>query len=41
MVEALTRDKKVEGGALWLVAVRDIGDVVIRRTPLTELAALI
>jgi 3-dehydroquinate synthase len=41
IVEALTRDKKVEGGALWLVAVRGIGDVVVRHTPIDELARLL
>jgi 3-dehydroquinate synthetase len=38
---ALTRDKKVEDGALWLVVVRSIGDVALRRTAFDELAALI
>ena len=37
IIEALTRDKKVEANALWLVAVRNIGDVVIRRTGFEEL----
>lgn len=38
---ALTRDKKVEEGGLWLVAVRGIGDVVIRRTAFDELSGLL
>ncbi len=38
---ALTRDKKVEGDELWLVVVRAIGDVDVRRTPIGELAALL
>jgi 3-dehydroquinate synthase len=29
--EALTRDKKVEGGAVWLVVIKGIGDVALRR----------
>ncbi|MDR2882347.1 MAG: 3-dehydroquinate synthase [Alistipes sp.] len=41
MAQALTRDKKVEGDALWLVTVRAIGDVDVRRTPIDELAALL
>jgi 3-dehydroquinate synthase len=41
IAEALTRDKKVEGSALWLVLARRIGDVVVRRTPLDGFAALI
>jgi 3-dehydroquinate synthase len=41
IIEALTRDKKVEANALWLVAVRGIGDVVIRRTGFDELAGLL
>jgi hypothetical protein len=34
IAQALTRDKKVEGDALWLVAVRGIGEVEMRLTPL-------
>ncbi len=41
IIEALTRDKKVEANALWLVAVRGIGDVVIRRTGFQELSGLL
>jgi 3-dehydroquinate synthase len=41
IMKALTRDKKVEGETLWLVAVRGIGDVTIRRTPVEELAGLL
>ena len=41
IAQALTRDKKVEGDGLWLVAVRTIGDVEIRRTPFDELAGLL
>jgi 3-dehydroquinate synthase len=41
IMKALTRDKKVEGGALWLVAVAGIGDVAIRRTAIEELAGLL
>ena len=41
IIQALTRDKKVEDRALWLVAVRSIGDVTIRRTPFDELAELL
>jgi 3-dehydroquinate synthase len=41
IARALGRDKKVEGEDVWLVAIRGIGDVVIRRTPLEELARLL
>jgi 3-dehydroquinate synthase len=41
IARALTRDKKVEGESLWLVAVRGIGDVVVRRTPPGELAGML
>ncbi len=41
LIAALTRDKKVEGGDVWLVVVRGIGDVVIRRTRFDELAELL
>ncbi len=41
IAKALTHDKKVEGGSLWLVVVRDIGDVAIRRTALDEVYSVI
>ncbi len=41
ITKALTRDKKVEDESLWLVAIRGIGDVIIRPTPLDELAGLL
>jgi 3-dehydroquinate synthase len=41
IAEALTRDKKVEDRGVWLVVVRDIGDVAIRHTPFEELAELL
>lgn len=41
IIAALSHDKKVENGALWLVVPRDIGDVVIRRTAFDELSGLI
>jgi 3-dehydroquinate synthase len=41
IIKALARDKKVEGGALWLVAVRGIGAVEVRRTSLEELRAVL
>jgi 3-dehydroquinate synthase len=41
MMEALTRDKKVEGGSLWLVVVRDVGAVEVRRTPIEELGSVL
>jgi 3-dehydroquinate synthase len=41
IVEAMARDKKVEDGALWLVVVRDIGDVALRRTTFDETEGLI
>ncbi len=41
IAQALTRDKKVEDGAVWLVVPRGIGDVVVRRTQFDELAKLL
>ncbi len=41
ILKALTRDKKVEDSALWLIAVCSIGNVTIRRTPFDELAELL
>jgi 3-dehydroquinate synthetase len=41
IIKALARDKKVEGGALWLVTVRGIGAVEVLRTPLEELRAVL
>ncbi len=38
---ALTRDKKVERSAVWLVVPRGIGDTEIRRTSFAELDALL
>lgn len=40
IIEAVSRDKKIEGPLLRLVVVRGIGDVLIRPTALDELAAL-
>jgi 3-dehydroquinate synthase len=37
LIEALTRDKKVEGGEVWLVVPRGIGDVAIRRTSFDDI----
>ena len=41
IIEALTRDKKVEQSAVWLVVPRAIGDTEIRRTSFGELAGLL
>jgi len=41
IAHALTRDKKVEGGDVWLVVVRGVGEVEMRQTPLAELAELL
>lgn len=41
IAQALTRDKKVEDGGLWLAAVRDIGDVTMRLTTFDELSGLL
>lgn len=38
---ALTHDKKVEDGGLWLVVPRGIGDVDVRHTAFTELEELL
>ncbi|MDR2891446.1 MAG: 3-dehydroquinate synthase [Alistipes sp.] len=39
IIAAVTRDKKMDGGALWLVVPRAVGDVVVRRALPDELAA--
>jgi 3-dehydroquinate synthase len=41
IVTALTHDKKVEDGALWLVVPRSIGDVSVRRTAFSDLSELL
>ncbi len=41
IIEALTRDKKVEQSAVWLVVPRGIGDTEIRRTGFDELEELL
>jgi 3-dehydroquinate synthase len=39
--EAITRDKKVEGDGLWLVVIRQIGEVEVRRMSFADLAELL
>jgi 3-dehydroquinate synthase len=41
IVAALTHDKKVEGGAMWLVVPRIVGDVTLRRTTFAEISDLL
>jgi 3-dehydroquinate synthase len=41
IARALAHDKKAEGGAVWLVVIRGVGDVDMRLTPYDELAELL
>jgi 3-dehydroquinate synthase len=41
IMTALTHDKKVEDGTLWLVVPRSVGDVVVRSTTFSTLAKLL
>jgi 3-dehydroquinate synthase len=41
IMTALSRDKKVEQGVLWLVVPRTVGDVVVRRVSFTHLSELL